>query len=254
MRGEYVPVRALPAATVVVVRPAPDGPEVLLLRRHAESGFAPGAWAFPGGRVDEADRDPALEVLMDGPRPSAWAARLGVPDAADALGFVAASIRETFEETGILLPRPPLDSVALDAARSALLQGDIDLAGAAEALGVRLAGDELTYIGHWVTPEPEPRRFDARFFLARVPASTECVPHRPEATEAGWLTPARALAAFHRAEIDLLPPTADTLRRLSRFASVEAVVDALRDRAVPRILPRMRMIPAGIVIEFDSPA
>ncbi|HET7459836.1 MAG TPA: NUDIX domain-containing protein, partial [Longimicrobium sp.] len=65
----HQPVQARPAATVVLLRDAEGGAEVLLLRRHRRSGFAAGAWVFPGGVVDERDRDGALLERLDGPTP-----------------------------------------------------------------------------------------------------------------------------------------------------------------------------------------
>lgn len=91
--GTSVPVAPRPAATVLLARDAEGGPEVLLLRRHGRSGFAADAWVFPGGTVDEADREPALTARIDGPPPEAWAARLDLADASEAAGYVAAALR-----------------------------------------------------------------------------------------------------------------------------------------------------------------
>jgi 8-oxo-dGTP pyrophosphatase MutT (NUDIX family) len=253
--GVFTPVAARPAATVVLMRDAEGGPEALLLRRHRRSGFAAGAWVFPGGVVDDADRDPALAERLEGPTAGEWAARMQVADSGEALGYVAAALREAFEETGILLARPdgvgdaaPGGGDAVEVARRALLDGVVGLREVALNLGVRLSGGELLYIAHWITPEPEPRRYDTRFFLAHAPEGAVCTPHEAEMTDARWMRPADAVAAFRRGEIKLLPPTVHTLRCLSRCGSFAEARRALAEAPVPAILPRMLAHPEGVAI------
>jgi 8-oxo-dGTP pyrophosphatase MutT (NUDIX family) len=257
--GDFRAVEPRPAATVVLLREGAAGPEALLLRRHRRSGFAADAWVFPGGVVDDADRDPALGERLEGPAPAEWAARLGLGDPAEAQGYVAAAIREAFEETGILLAR--WDGVggvhahaaeSLEVARRALLGGVVGMREVAVGNGMRLSGDALAYIAHWITPEPEPRRYDTRFFAARVPAGAECVVHEAEATDARWLAPAEAVARFHTGELKMLPPTVRTLARLAEFHSLGELWDALRDAPVPALLPRMRRHPEGVAIEVPE--
>jgi 8-oxo-dGTP pyrophosphatase MutT (NUDIX family) len=254
--GAFRPVEPRPAATVVLLREGEAGPEALLLRRHRRSGFAADAWVFPGGVVDPADRDPALGAWMDGPDAAAWAARLGLGDPAEAQGYVAAALREAWEETGILLARPGADGAAdaegLDAARRALLDGSAGLREAAEGTGVRLSGDALVYLAHWITPEPEPRRYDTRFFAARVPDGAECVLHTHELTDAVWMAPVEAVARFHTGEMKMLPPTVRTLARLAEHRTLPELWEALRDAPVPAILPRMRRHPEGVAIEVPG--
>lgn len=254
-----IPAPPRPAATVALLREGDGGPQLLLLRRHKRSGFAADAWVFPGGVVDKADRDPEVAALIDGPTPAEWAERLERADPAEAMGFVAAALRETFEETGILLARAAPsgpsridDAESLATTRRALLDGVVTLRQAAVGSGVRLAGDALTYLARWVTPEPEPRRYDTLFFLARAPDGAECVKHEGEMTDALWCTPAETLLRFEKGEMKLLPPTVHTLRRLAGFASVEDARAALRDAPVPCITPRMRSHPEGVAIEIPE--
>ncbi|HEV2148669.1 MAG TPA: NUDIX domain-containing protein [Longimicrobiaceae bacterium] len=259
--GAFEPVAPRPAATVVLLREGAAAPEALLLRRHRRSGFAADAWVFPGGMVDAADRDPALAERLDGPTPAEWSARLGLADAAEAQGYVAAALREAFEETGILLARPdgagapegpPAGS--LEAARAALLDGTAGMRELAAANGVRLAGGELLYVAHWITPEPEPRRYDTRFFVARVPRGAECAVHEAELVEARWLPPVEAVARFHSGELKMLPPTVRTLARLAEFRTLPELWEALRAAPVPALLPRMRRHPEGVAIEVPTDA
>jgi len=244
-----------PAATVVLLRDAEGGLEVLLLRRHKRSGFAAGAWVFPGGVVDEGDRDGGLLERLDGPTPGEWARRLGLVDAGEALGYVAAALREAFEETGILLARadglysPHANSAqSLDVARRALLNQVVNLRDVVVGNGLCLSGGELIYIAHWITPEPEPRRYDTRFFAAHAPAGAQCTVNDTELTDAEWLRPADAVARFTAGEMKMLPPTVHTLRRLAEYGTWEQVRAWMADAPVPRILPRMLRHPDGIAL------
>jgi 8-oxo-dGTP pyrophosphatase MutT (NUDIX family) len=251
--GGFVPAPPRPASTVVLARDGEEGPEVLLLRRHGRSGFAAGAWVFPGGTVDKADRDLAIADRIDGPTPEEWALRLQLSDPAEALGFVVAAIREAFEETGILLARAGgeseiADADSLEVARRALLSEVVDLRQVAVTRNVHLSAREMVYLAHWVTPEPEPRRYDTRFFLARAAADAVCVPHEAEMTESIWLSPAVAVQHFEADSLKMLPPTVHTLRRLARFTSTDDMLAALADAPVPMILPVMRRAREGVAI------
>ncbi len=254
------PAPARPAATVALLRLGAEAfPEVLLLRRHRRSGFAADAWVFPGGTVDAEDLHPALPVLCDGPAPAEWAERLALADAAAAFGYVAAAIREAFEETGILIAHtgPGGGSAGFLEARerampfrARILGRETGLREMAAEAQLRYAADRLAYIARWITPEPEPRRYDTRFFIAAAPDGAVCEPHQPELVDARWLTPKAALDAYGAGDLIMLPPTVHTLQRLQPFSTVE---EALRDLAAapaPSIMPRMRRDPEGVVIEW----
>lgn len=257
--GDFTPPLPRQAATVMLVRDGSGPPEVLLLRRHGRSGFAADAWVFPGGVVDAADRGLSLVDRLDGPSPDAWAGRLGVGDPAEALGYVAAALREAFEETGILLARhasgePARANERLEVARRALLSEVVGLRDVVVGQDLRLAGDGLLYLAHWITPTPEPRRYDTRFFLARAEPGAVCLPHAEEMTDSVWLTAADAVRHFEEGGLRLLPPTIHTLRRLAAFGSVEAIFAALGDAPVPAILPEMRVVPEGVAIVLPEEA
>jgi len=222
-----------PAATVVLLRDGPDGLEAYLQRRPMHLGFAGGLWVFPGGRVDEADRDPAVDASWTGPSPATWAERLGLP-LAEARGQVVAACRETLEEAGLLLAEPAPGAQELADARRQLLAGALGFAELLAGLGVRLDADRLRYWAWWVTPEAETRRYDTRFFVAGLPAGAAVTAHLAEAERERWL-PAAAAAADQ--DLPMLPPTRYTLRDLAGFASVAEALAAGGDRLVERILP-----------------
>ncbi|HEV3052888.1 MAG TPA: NUDIX domain-containing protein [Longimicrobium sp.] len=259
--GEFTPAPTRPAATVLLVRDSQDGPEFLLLRRHGRSGFAAGAWVFPGGVVDGGDQELGLVERMDGPTPMQWAERLGLSDPADAVSFVIAAVREAFEETGILLTRVADDATnpgaareGLDIARRALLAEAVDLRQVIVTRSLRIMGDRLLYLAHWITPEPEPRRYDTRFFLARVSPDAVCTPHEAEMTESVWLTARGAVHFFENGSLKMLPPTVHTLRRLAGYESVDAIFAALAEAPVPAIMPVMRVVPDGVAIVLPGEA
>lgn len=216
---------------MALLRDGVAGVEVYLQRRRGRMAFG-GAWVFPGGRVDPADRAPALDAHWDGPDPRVWAARLGV-DVAAARGAVAAAVRETLEEAGVLLADRPVAAEAAAAARSELLERR-PLADVLASLGVRMATGRLRYWAWWVTPEVETRRFDTRFFVVAVPADIPVAFHAPEADVQRWLPVA---AAAGDEALPLAPPTRHTLQSLAGYATVAEALAAGEDRQVERVMP-----------------
>ncbi|WP_203937649.1 NUDIX hydrolase [Spirilliplanes yamanashiensis] len=221
------PAPARPAATVVLLRPAPPAFQVYALRRHAAMVFG-GVYAFPGGRVDPAD-------TPDGLRPG-WGARLGLPDR-EAGAVVAAAVRELFEETGVLLAAG--GEQASEADRAALVARETTLAEVLARRGATVRDDLLTPWSRWITPEFEPRRFDTWFFVAALPPGQEPRDVSGEADRVAWVDPADA------GHLTMLPPTAITLAELAGYGTVEAALAADRDAARP-VLPQIELGPDGV--------
>ena len=197
--GRITPAVPRDAATVMLLRPAGTGAgvEVLMLRRVAAMKFAPGAYVFPGGSVDPADHN--APVGWHGPDPAEFGARLGA-SAEMARALVCAAVRETFEEAGVLLAGAPDGGPVADpsgpsweADRAALVAGDVTLAELMSRRGLVLRADLLVPWARWITPEGEPRRFDARFFAAAVPAGQLATAHAAESDRIAWLRPADAI-------------------------------------------------------------
>lgn len=249
------PVEARPAATVVLLRDGADGPEALLMRRHGASGFVPGAWVFPGGRVDPADGDP---VLADRSRGLS-------PDPVPAASFWMAAVREAFEETGVLLARPGASGDDVDgwmpdaasdpeveAVRRTLMDDEATLVDVVIRLDAVIDVGPMVHAAHWVTPVVEPRRYDTHFFVAVIPDGREARPDPREMVDAAWLAPPAALARFEAGELPMVFPTVKTLEALAGFGSAAAVLDGFRDRAVERILPRLVRTETGVGIVIDD--
>lgn len=207
-----------------------------MVRRNDKVAFMAGAFVFPGGRVDDADRlaDPAS--LCDGldglPR---------FPDlnAEDELAYRVAAIRELEEEASILLARRDGRLVDRHAAEEVRQQmgRTAGLPAAIEARGLRLAVDAVLPIAHWVTPEIETRRYDTRFFLASMPADQDPRHDAGETTELMWVGPADALARCRAGEIMLPPPTWTTLARLARMSAFDEVITWATNARIVRIQP-----------------
>jgi 8-oxo-dGTP pyrophosphatase MutT (NUDIX family) len=239
--GRVTPATPRDAATVMVLRTAADGTgvEVLMLRRTAAMKFAPGAYVFPGGSVDPADY--GAEIGWQGPSAAEFGDRLGAT-AEVARALVCAAVRETFEESGVLLAGVPGDEAsplaapsgpAWEADRMAVAAGTLTLAELLSRRGLVLRADLLVPWARWITPDGEPRRFDARFFAAALPEGQEAVGHEAEADHVAWLRPADALHAAKAGEISLLPPTAATLNDFaSAVASGAGLADILAERRV----------------------
>jgi 8-oxo-dGTP pyrophosphatase MutT (NUDIX family) len=255
------------AATVILLRDTADGPyELFLMRRHRDQAFMGGAYVFPGGRLDDADADPKLAARIGGFRP-ADAKRLlqeaDLPEAT-ALALFVAAIRETFEEAGVLLARNGLGGVVdlsapetaarFAAYRLELHEGRMALSELARREELIFAPDLLLPYSHWITPEVEPRRFDTRFFLARLPEGQLPVHDRMELTESRWLTPAFALAEHAAGRIVLMPPTLKTIEELLSFSDTGKLFDAARRQRILTILPEaFRTADSfGVRLPFDS--
>jgi recombination protein RecT len=203
------------AATVLLLRDDAQGLQVLMTRRSERASFAPGAFVFPGGGIDEHDASA-----------QAHAQCLGRPDQdALALTQALAAIRESFEELGILLARRA-DGSAADAQDIRALDRHQPLMAQCQARGLKLAADQVHLLAHWITDRDMPKRFDVPFLVARMPAGQEPVADESEQFEPVWVRPAEALARHEAGTMFMIFPTLRTLQRLQAYASVDAVLKA----------------------------
>jgi len=255
------PAEARPAATIALMRDGREGPEVLLLRRSRSAGFVPGAYVFPGGRVDASDADPQVVARLDGLDAEGAARRLELPDAdPPGLAYYLASLREAFEETGILVahdadgvPPPTADEdPTVDALRDDLMEDRLTFPQVLDRLGCRLDGAAVEYLAHWITPLAEPRRYDTRFFAAKVRDGAHAIIDPREMTDALWITPAEALRRHDQGTLPMVFPTVLTLRDLETFASVDEILSDLRGRRIRTIMPTLVITPEGLRSVIDE--
>jgi 8-oxo-dGTP pyrophosphatase MutT (NUDIX family) len=240
-----VPIRD--AATVMLVRDGAEGTEVFMLRRHLQSAFSAGAYVFPGGAVDLADRDTAVEEVSIGPSDAEASARLGLPGDTGGLAYWIAAIRECFEEAGALLAydsdgavvdlHDPATAERFARHRAAVHAGDRRLVDVCAEEDLRLACDALAYVSHWITPLGAPRRYDTRFFVARAPDRQAYLHDDRETIESMWVRPADAVGLYDEGEIDLVLPTLRSLEALAEHGTAD---DALRAAADLGQVPTMR--------------
>jgi 8-oxo-dGTP pyrophosphatase MutT (NUDIX family) len=242
--GAAAPAEPRHASTVVLLRDRPGGMQAYLLRRTRTMAFAAGMYVFPGGSVDPRD-----ETLSDeswaGPPPAAWASLLSA-DEGLTKALVCAAVRETFEESGVLLAGSGPDDVVADTTgedwetdRVALIDRSLSFAAMLDRRGLVLRADLLRPWAHWITPEVEPKRFDTRFFVAALPSGQRPRDVGGEADRVAWVRPADALAAADSGEMGMLPPTAFTLSELATYDDVAAVLVAGDTRDVNPVLPKI---------------
>jgi 8-oxo-dGTP pyrophosphatase MutT (NUDIX family) len=251
------------AATVMVLRPgspkaagagdragaAEAAPvEVFMLRRTSSMAFAAGMHVFPGGGLDHRDADPSLGWF--GPPATELAAVLGA-DPADARALMAAAVRETFEECGVLLAGRDSSHLVEDVAdddwerqRQALAAGQTSLADVLGGRGLGIRADLIKPWAHWITPPFERRRYDTRFFVAALPSGQQARDLGGEADHAHWLAPAEALRLAADGEAMLMPPTRVCLEELAAAAGLAEVL------ATPRTL--RPVMPALVCLDDGS--
>jgi 8-oxo-dGTP pyrophosphatase MutT (NUDIX family) len=242
MAATSAPVPALPATTIVLLRPCHADPgstfETCLLERAPTSSFLAKAHVFPGGRVDPEDHDPAWPAMCDGVETLAARLVAHLPRA-EAVAHAVAGIREVFEETGLLLARTPVSDAEAARARRDLLDGRATFRQWCASTGTRLSLEALLPWAHWITPEGERKRFDTWFLLAVVPPEPDVSVIPGEIVAGAWHTPLAALSAYDKDALVLAPPTVRTFEELAEHPRVAAVCEASPQRALGPILPRL---------------
>jgi 8-oxo-dGTP pyrophosphatase MutT (NUDIX family) len=243
------PVTPVGAATVLLLREGAHGLEVFMVVRHREIDFASGALVFPGGKVDPGDDEPALQG--------------GGDLAPAALAFRIAAIRETFEEAGVLLARPRGGTDLIDAGRQEriaqryrdpLHDGAITMREIVAAEDLELACDLLVPFAHWVTPEEQRRRFDTHFFLAAAPEQVAARHDGTESVDSLWIRPADAVADGQAGRRTVIFPTRMNLAKLGRNDNVQAALETARNSAVVTVLPKVRKVEGGRLMQIPLEA
>jgi len=247
--GDATPAEPRDAATVVLLRPSASGrgPDVYLLRRQTSMAFAGGMCVFPGGGVDPRDFDDELvdRGLWAGPSPAEWASRLGCEEP-KAIALVCAAVRETFEESGVLLAGAGADSVVADttgddweADRVALESREVSMTSFLEKRALVLRTDLLGAWSGWLTPVFEPRRYRTWFFVARLPEGQVTRDVSSESSSVMWLPALDAVDQVEREDILMLPPTWLTCLEVGQQADPDAVLAQSRKRRVEMFTPEV---------------
>jgi 8-oxo-dGTP pyrophosphatase MutT (NUDIX family) len=252
--GSRTPVEPRNAATVVLLRPSADGSEVYLLRRQTSMAFAAGMCVFPGGGVDPRDHDHT--VAWAGPTPEEWASRLGV-DEPMARALVCAAVRETFEESGVLLAGTADDVVAdttgadWEADRVALEARELAFTEFLDRRGLVLRSDLLGVWSGWLTPVFEPKRYRTWFFVALLPEGQVTRDVSTESSSVTWLPALSAVSAVEGGDMFMLPPTYLTCLEVGQYADPAAVLAEAAGRDVDMFTPEV--VPADDEFVLSMP-
>jgi 8-oxo-dGTP pyrophosphatase MutT (NUDIX family) len=229
------PATPRPSATICLLRDGATGLEVMMGKRSSTARFMADAWVFPGGRIDQRDRERAAGLVAGDNDPGQ-------------LPWILGALRETVEETGIWLTSPP---------RSEAL-GERDVYDVLDSTGQRFVAD-VRYFANWVTPADLPIRYDARFFATVVTTDLDPIPDMVEIDRVEWVRPADAILAAARGE-KLIPfPTQVTLEQFASAASAAGFMEHAATLEIDTIQPRIKVEADGslrVVIpgepEFDE--
>jgi 8-oxo-dGTP pyrophosphatase MutT (NUDIX family) len=242
-----------PAATVLLLRDGQQGLEVFMVERHDEIDFMAGALVFPGGKVDEADREPRLRSCA-----------AGAEEISDtALATRAAVIREAFEEAGVLLARPRGESELVPADRLKQLRqlyrkrlqaGETTIFDMVQNETLELACDLLVRFAHWIGPEVAPKRFDTHFYLAVAPETQLAVHDGTESVDSVWIRPQDALGETEAGRRNIVFPTRMNLAKLARSDSVDEALSAARESTIVTVMPELVHTPDGPVLRIPPEA
>lgn len=242
-----------PAASIVIIRDGKAGLEVFMMERNQGAGMAfSGHFVFPGGKVDAEDKA------------DVWTRLAPQSAAVPAHAFWIASVRETFEEAGLLLARKPGQEHVVgadDARRLVAAERNAPRQGRsarfAEMLArenLQLAVDQMIYFGHWITPTWAPKRFDTHFFLTAAPVEQRENFDRAESTEAVWISPKEALRQADAGTRQLVAVTRFKLELLDTWPDVATALGIAKARKVVTVLPRIEETPQGKMLKIPPEA
>ena len=242
-----VPATPRPSATVLIVRDTPGGLEVFMVARDRQVDMASGAVVFPGGKLDPDDRA------------TAWGA-LAAPQAPDRAYWIAA-VRETFEESGLLIAKS--DQGTIDAAgaarieatlRTPLLDQAVTFSQLMTEKGLTPALDLMAPFAHWVTPVTVPKRFETFFFLIAALHGQSAVHDGREAVNSFWIRPKDLLAEAAAGRQTLVPATQLNVELLAETDTVAQALAAARARRIVTVMPEMTKVSGGLRLNIPANA
>ncbi len=213
------------AATILIVRDGTNGLEVLMVERHANIGFAGGALVWPGGKIDPADYDAgwlAASTHLANHEEDERAARVG-------------AVREAYEECGLLLANRDGQPVGAHADSLIGMRQRVDKDATlfqplVRGHGLTLCTHDLHPFARWIPPPALHKRFDTRFYLARMPEGQTPVQDGSEAVDIIWIRPQDALDQLAAGTRKIIFPTARNLELLALSSSVDAAFADLAAR------------------------
>ena len=213
-----------------------------MVKRSSRSPFG-SLYVFPGGKLDPEDSENDLYSYCEGMNDEEASKQLGIAD--NGLSFWIACIRECFEEVGVLLANPddPImqNTKKLSKLREKLNNKEIFFKDICISESLRLRAKNIVPCAHWITPAIEPKRFDTRFFLAKVDIKQLARHDGFELTESTWIKPQDALKKLEKGKMNMIIPTIENIKALAKFSSSNDAFnyfDSLKDEEIPPILPK----------------
>ncbi len=243
------------SSSVILVRDAPGGLEVFMVRRPANASAFADVYVFPGGTVrdDDFTGKPNAGAFSAEDALAALSQRGGIPPAnpGQARALWRAAIRELFEEAGVLIARDPTgrpfrmtdaDAPRFAEHRTKLQSRELSLAAVLNRETLQSDDRKLCYFSHWITPAHLTHRFDTRFFVAKLPEGQTALHCQIETTEGRWISPGQALALADAGQFGIVFPTRKHLERLNRRSSVDDLLDFAARKPIQTVQPVLRPI------------
>ena len=239
-----VPVRPIPAATVISLRNAPTGIEVLMVQRTKKADFAGGALLFPGGKVDDND----YEIIKS----DCCSLTDETPDNLRAIRI--AGVREMFEEAGLLFARAHGEDEVINEDRAEqinnkyrtdLLSQKITFHDIVIAENLIVASDLLVPFAHWITPITGRKRFDTHFLVAKTPDGHIASHDGSETLDTIWIDPLLAIKEAEEGKRRVVFPTRMNLKKVGESKTAKAAVERAREAPIVTVLPEVRDINGG---------
>ena len=239
-----VPVKPVPAATVISLRDSPTGIEVLMVQRTKKADFAGGALLFPGGKVDDSD----YEIIKS----DCCSLTDEIPDNLRAIRI--AGVREMFEEAGLLFARAHGEDKVINEDRAEqinnkyrtdLLSQKITFHDIVTTESLIVACDLLVPFAHWITPITGRKRFDTHFLVAKTPNGHIASHDGSETLDTIWIDPLSAIKEAEEGKRRVVFPTRMNLKKVSESKTAKAAVERARETPIVTVLPEVRDINGG---------
>lgn len=220
----------------MIARDAHPQYEILMLKRTSSAVFAGGMYVFPGGRVETSDGDGIEEYVS---APSINQAGQTAAVGAQWLQFWLAGIRETFEESGLLLAydaNGEMVSITAEnegrfaAYREQVYKGELSLLSLCQREGLTLAVDRVHFYNRLITPPGRPRRFDTHFFITSAPENQQGVHDGTETVDTLWISPSDALQRHAQDQFGLMGATQRQLSELDEHQTLGDLLNMAQER------------------------
>ena len=244
--------KLLASSTILLIRDTLNGLEVFMIERNKKIDIAPGALVFPGGKVEPEDYDPELLDLCGGSSSDQ-----------DAIASKVCAIRETFEESGVLIAKDYNSDKLIDPLecfefakryRKNLQEKKITLLEILKKEKLILATEMLTSFSRWITPRDFPKRFDTNFYLIPLTAEFSAEHDGYESVNSLWVSPQKALSDADKGLKTIVFATRMNLLKLGGYKDTQSVVNDLSKALINPVEPKVETVGDNIVFKIPKEA